>query len=130
MTGRILSLLAIAAMGAAELASDAEFDKITQFLSALDAEVEEDSHRKLYSMDYGDDGSTETSTPTPAPTMVYYVAASISMTGITCDDYGDDEETAVKAGVASIMDGVEVAATLGHEGAVTAAQLKNNGSCA
>merc|ERR1719161_1150507 len=60
-------------------------------------------------MDYGDDGSTETSTPTPAPTMVYYVAASISMTGITCDDYGDDEETAVKAGVASIMDGVEVA---------------------
>merc|ERR1719378_1206226 len=60
-------------------------------------------------MDYGDDGSAETSTPTPAPTMVYYVAASISMTGITCDDYGEDEETAVKAGVASIMDGVEVA---------------------
>ena len=77
-TPRVLCLLALASMGASELPSDTEFDKITQFLSALDADFEEDSHRKLYSMAY-----TPVPTPICSPDNDAVVNAAYGASGIT-----------------------------------------------
>ena len=48
--------------------------------------------------------------PTLAPTELQYlkVAASMSLVGLDCDDYGDDESTAVMSAMDSAMTQVRV----------------------
>merc|ERR1719486_1719305 len=47
------------------------------------------------------------SSPTPAPTALYTIQLSLTLTGITCDLYGRDEEKAVKRGLAAVIDFVD-----------------------
>jgi len=197
MAARFMLLAGLLSLGATNTAGDTDFDKISQFLSALDAEVAEDTHRKLYSMDYDDcvdtdgcatdpfgdgcaaydgypswcglyddddfssmsmccicgDSCTDTDngaadtygdacaayegypswcggfddddfssmtmccacdiyddadyddgpSPTPPPTAGYTISTSLTLAGIACADYGDDEEDAVNSGLVTAL---------------------------